>query len=154
MKESGLFDRYIREIREGKYVLHGSPKKLSVIEPRQAQSTNPMHAKYGVYATSYLNIALLYAAIHEDRTLWGWRADFAKSLEIQLVSSVPLQGKKGYLHVLPREPFEVVEEGFTLIARKPIVPKKTFSVDPGLLDGLQKEHLIRIEVTLAANHLR
>jgi hypothetical protein len=150
MKESDIFARYIREVLEGKYVLHGSPKKLSVIEPRQAISRRPEHSQRGVYASSYVNIALLYAVIHIDRTLWGWRADFDKSLKIDIITSVPLSGEEGYIHVLPRAPFKVVDEGFTLLTREPIAPRQVFSVHKDVLKGLQENHLIRIHANLAA----
>ena len=122
---------YLAGLPEGTFVLHGSPHKLSIIEPRVPPflDTFPELGRRGVYGTLAPRIALLYANIHEDRANWGWKADFNKSPTITVVAPDPCKGGSGYVYVLPRARFTCFfGKGLTCAAYEAIVPMWSVAV--------------------------
>ena len=125
----------------GNVVLHGSPFRFGVVEPRQCliESEDPLHKECGVYGSQYAPISLLYSIIHENRSNWGWRVDFEKSAEITVTDPNELKGGVGYLYVLPKTPFtKDIGDGVCCIAYEPITPIEVLEVHPTVLEYLQK----------------
>ena len=151
MQGTELF-RHLRGI-PGDIVLHGSPYLVPIIEPKQAvhDTGTPELNECAVYGTRYGAIALLYALIHEDRSNWGWRADFSESDEILVVAPDPFKGGPGYLYVLPRRPFtKVIGNGICHIAYEPVTPVEVLEVHPTVLEYLQEHCGVRLELPDAA----
>lgn len=146
MEGTRLF-QYLEELPVEDFVLHGSPTKLSEVEPRQAfhRADKPEHNEFAIYGTLHIEIAILYAILPKN-LLWGWKIDPQNPREILVIVPTSFKGSVGYVHVLPRGPFiNTIGGGLILTAHEPIVPVKVLEVHPNVLRYLQDECSVRIE---------
>lgn len=130
----------LQKIPHQKYVLHGSPLPLSVVDPRQAycggerQETN----QFAVYGTLLIDVAVVHAIIRRNRgrNRFAWWLN-TNNVRFQMYAqNVSLQ--TGYVHVLPREYFRVTWGGLLCLSEKPVPAVKIYRVEPGILNLLPK----------------
>jgi len=142
MRHDELYERLL-EIPHDEFLIHGSPHKLEVIEPRKAQfARNPAFDQLGVYATNCIEIALVHALIHNESTQWGYaRQPLSSFLYIEVPKNF-MHGP-GFVYLLPRQKFERVAS-FTFVAREPIEPVEILSVDAEVLDELTDREAIEV----------
>ena len=135
--------RYLRSLTEKRqFTFHGSPHKVEMLEPRQAlhDGGHPELNQFGVYATDCVQIALLYALIHEDRNKWGWKWDpYTRPGELMVVVPDPFKGGPGYLYVLNRTDFSTDGNGVSRISHKAVTPVEILEIHPTTLEDLQRE---------------
>lgn len=146
MEPEEIFE-FLRNLSETNFVLHGSPHLVDTVVPHQStfDGGSSIHNECGIYGTLFVELALLYALIHEDNDAWGWKLDTDAE---QFLVKVPrkCKGGVGYVYVLPRFYFEkVVEGGSICIARKQIVPMVTIQIPAKMMLFLQREAKIRME---------
>lgn len=102
-----------------KWVLHGSGRRRRILAPRKPRGvyTNPLHSHRWVYATTRIDLAVLYAVLGMPSCEWRWEylpgEDGLQKLHIWLPSSVRF--RRGYVHILPREKFYFPKTGSTLV---------------------------------------
>jgi hypothetical protein len=120
-------------VPEDRFVLHGSPYKVSVLEPRQTTyNSHKEFAKFGLYGTPYVEIALLYALIHESRGDWGWAVGGTiTSPKLYVHAFEGFSFGCGHVYVLNRKPFRIIlkSHGQITITRKCLEPVERLEVD-------------------------
>jgi len=147
MRSAELY-RCLEEISEDGFVLHGSPHLLTQIEPRQTSYRRlKAFSRYGVYATTYVEVALLYALIHDSRDRWSWALDeTGPSPKIIVRAEEGCKYGPGYLYVTSRKYFRQIKDGKGLIylTRKPVQVVKVLEVDGFILQELIDRGLLEI----------
>ncbi|NTW30901.1 MAG: hypothetical protein HGA33_06470 [Candidatus Moranbacteria bacterium] len=123
--------------REGKYVFHGSPVKIAILEPRQAGGHDEETGRYendgtrAVFASTYADCAIFRSLIHSREFENEMGINDANQLHFiaDQVLMERAKGKIGYVYVLDKKdfgdfrgldctsketmhPIEVVEVGF------------------------------------------
>ncbi len=122
----------IHKISHEKFVIHGSTSKRKVLVPRRP---NPIARskelrRKAVYATSVVEVAIIYAVIHGDPR---WR--YIKGGEVVLY--FPEEGYKlreGYIHVCRREEFK--GNPLVLSSNRQVRPVEIIKVHPAMLEEL------------------
>lgn len=141
MQETELL-RCLRSFTEElRYVFHGSPHLVEILEPRQAfhDVERPELNQHAVYASCFHSISLLYAVIHEDRNRWGWKwMPNQEPCELTVVAPARIRGGPGYLYVLEAKEFSAHVHPLNLISYKPVVPVHTLEIPPTILEDLQR----------------
>jgi hypothetical protein len=138
----------LKGIPEDKFVLHGSPHKVIDLEPRQTHyDSHKQFTEFGLYGTPFIEIALLYALIHESRGNWGWIIPHTtKSLKLFVHVFEGFSCGSGYVYVLNKKYFRSIEEskGQVSITRSRIRPVETLKVDAVVLQELIEKNLAEI----------
>lgn len=128
----------IHKISHEKFVIHGSTSKRKVLVPKRPDPTarnKDLHRK-AVYATSVVEVAIMYAVIHGDPK---WR--YFKGGEFVLY--FPEEGYKlreGYIHVCRKEEFE--GNPLVLSSSRPVRPVEIIKVHPAMLEELGEKDRI------------
>ena len=125
----------LREYVARGYVLHGSNKRLEVIDPRQANeySDRSESNRIAVYATTDPRIALIFATIRlpasGSATLRIWRGDLQITVEGCSVCRC-----SGFVHILRADGFEHAgrDERISLLSVSPI---DIIPVEPTILES-------------------
>jgi hypothetical protein len=142
--------RLERYLADG-YLLHGSKKRIEILEPRQSRDDDPTRIagnSNAVYAEGVdVRIPILKALFEkDDPTLNGWRSGYSTQgpgTPILVVGENYRFGS-GFVHVLPRDTFEIEgdERDQEYVSRAPVAPIDVIEVDPGileLLDGVTRD---------------
>lgn len=147
------FIRRLQKIPHKDFLLHGSSTRLRSgrVMPKKPQivfRNSPELFKKRVYATPVIPIALLYAVIHQNHSVWDWcfmRQEGKLNLYCRVKKS-PLVVGRGYIHVLPRAGFENKRTGVTFRSRQSAQATEVIRVPPRIFDWLMKNgefHLVR-----------
>lgn len=141
--------RRLLEIPADQFVMHGSPHRLDTVEPHQAVfEGRPELSRYGVYATQVIEVAVLYAVIHEKRDLWGYaHLPLSDFMEVHVPSG--FQPRSGFIHVLPKQAFERVCS-YTYLACSAVQPTMVFPVQAEALRHLERDGVIEVLVQKTA----
>jgi len=102
--------------KEGKYVFHGSPEQIEILEPRQAEKINKKTGemeKYGepaIYATVYAETAIFRALINAKDVIGDSESSFGMNesgLHFSTTKNLLEAAKKkvGKVYVLDRQKF-------------------------------------------------
>lgn len=148
MDGTELFRR-LQRVSYEKFVLHGSPHKLSILEPRQAyfREESPHANEHAIYATTYTPIAVLYALIREPQETWGWRIETdPKDFGLQVRAPAELRLGSGYLYLLPRQHFISNPDdplGIVSRAYEPLTPRRVYEVDASVMEYMEEQHLVK-----------
>jgi len=148
MRGNTLFS-HLERLPHEQFVLHGSPLNLHCIEPKQAifEEHRDLN-EYGIYATTIVEIALLYALVNEDKRNWGWREMVRDGKPILgLVVPEGFTPSPGYVHVLSRRGFHDIEAfpGIHIAYGDPKTPVETLTVDVEVLEDLQRDGRLILE---------
>lgn len=138
----------LENLPEDRYVLHGSPHKLSNILPRQTLMDGgiPEYQEYAIYGTQYVPVAVLYANIHVRRDWWGWSLDGEGVLVIRSMPGVVITPQPGCIHLLPQAPFtKRVLKGMTCLAYEPLTPLEHVDAPVALFEHLVAIGSVRID---------
>lgn len=120
-----------------KYVLHGSDKPIEVVEPRQAKTRQkvPINNQLAVYASLCIAVPIIHAVIRhvDESSQMSW--------EIKKDERIHVWGRgvrfvTGYVHLLPKESFEIHEGGLFCLSRKPVKTVRAYRVEPQILHKL------------------
>lgn len=138
----------LESIPEDRYVLHGSPYKLSQILPHQtaADGIIPEYQEHAVYGTIYPPMAMLYAVIHDPRDCWGWKVDEDGVLVFRMLDTLPLTPKDGYIYVLPRASFtKIISPGSACLAYQEVPVIETIEVPAAAFRFLEMTGRLRLD---------
>ena len=132
--------RQLREFLAEGYVFHGSKKKSSILEPRQANDTDESRIigrQNAIYATDkHLEIPLFMAMKdRKDPSNISIKSGYHGYGDQFYMYGENATLTPGYVYVLPRDTFEVIsdEEGNDeLISREPVMPYAVFKVRPDI----------------------
>lgn len=116
----------------GKYLLHGSPIQLNVLEPRKANDFSKVWGNIvAVYATTKSEIALFHAVFNPESLprgigsfRWGYASSaqaFTKFYASPKLNRADVWGN-GHVYVLTREDFESLENSSEYRSFKAIRP--------------------------------
>ncbi len=132
MTDKEIFD-YLCGLSHKKFVLHGSPHELKVLEPRQADGGSKYSFKNlnAVYASIVIHDAVIKAVIHGE-VGWTFEED-----DRTYVHGEGLLPRPGYIYVLDQKKFEKLPNELWFASHEPVEPLETFRVTPGILDHLQ-----------------
>lgn len=127
------------------FVLHGSPKLINKIEPKRAflEKGGPLHNEFGIYGTTIVEIAILYALIHEDDNIWQWRID-SDSGELSVKLPNDFKSGHGWIYILQRSYFKELVGGVIYISYESISPFKKIKIPVEMMDFLQEENKLII----------
>ncbi len=144
MRHAELYQRLL-EIPEDRYVMHGSPYELEIIEPRRTGRDDvPAYNHLGVYATTCIEIALLYATIHTKRTEWGFAPQTTTSTLDVRVPLGFIHGP-GFVHILPKEGFEELTLA-AFVSHKPVRPVEVFPIDRDVLFEMIENRTVEVGI--------
>jgi hypothetical protein len=137
---------HLKHVSEEHYVLHGSPHHATTLEPRQTEyDSHKEFAQFGLYGTPYVEIALLYALIHESRGEWGWAIGGTPTNPKFYVHVFEgFSSGSGYVHILDRTLFSTIRKshGQVAIARASIPVLESLSVDEEVLQELLQKDVL------------
>ena len=145
MRSAELYHR-LEGISEDAFVLHGSPQILTHLEPRQTSfNTAKAFSKYGLYATTCVEIALLYALIHDTRDAWGWKWDPANPSPIRVEAFDNCRYGPGYIYVVHRKPFRTIKGNPLIQITQKTESNAVFAIIPKqIVHELKKHHFFYI----------
>lgn len=148
MRGTELFS-HLERIPHEHFVLHGSPLELHSIAPQQAvfEERRDLN-EHGIYATTAVEIALLYALVHEDRGDWGWCGAVRDGKPIlKVVVPEGFTPASGYVHVLSRRGFHDIEAfpGLHIAYGDPKTPDEILPIDAEVFEELQRNGLLIVE---------
>ncbi len=142
---AGKILKRIEKISHKKFVIHGSITKRSVLIPKKplpSARVKTFHQK-AVYATSVVEIAILYAVIHGDPR-WKY---IPKEGFCVIVPEGGYKLCEGYIHVCLRKDFK--GGPLASFSKKPVVPTDVIKVHPDMLTILKETNrLIFVEKQL------
>lgn len=129
------------------YLLHGSPHLITRLEPRQAQDDAKTGGNQcGVYATTHPVFATWRGILHKGescRTGWSWNDNGAKIL----FAEGQVELGDGYVYILPRDSFQIVEGDSTeYVSYDPVTPIQVVKVTRQDLLDLQSEFDFKIDI--------
>lgn len=124
--------------KKGKYVFHGSPDQIDILEPRQAEKkskeTGKMekHGKPAVFATQYADIAIFRALINAKNVIGHSESSFGIDRDRLYFSATKnlldaAKKKVGKVYVLNRQRFGNFK-GMQCQSKGPIIPLKIIEV--------------------------
>jgi hypothetical protein len=127
---------FFNRLSQEDFVLHGSPHRFDIAEPRQARAAvakrhQNLNAIYGSIATEF---ALIHAMISDEHGESCYRIDAEQGLIV--VKGGHLVVSPGYVYVLPTATFEPLDDGvggMWRVAYQPVVPTARVEVDATLL---------------------
>jgi hypothetical protein len=122
------------------YLFHGSKSRVEVLEPRQARDgdgTRKLTNMRGVYATDHIEIPVFMALKAPQDAEKSWTSGYSHNHGDETFS---MHGNNtvltpGWVHVLPRDTFEVLEEGGSneTVSMEPVRPIASIEVKPDIL---------------------
>jgi hypothetical protein len=133
----------LKEYLSQGYLLHGSKNKIEVIEPRQAHDDNresKVTNLHGVYAADDIRVPVFMALFDKkDPTKKGWTSYYhATNREEITVGGKNVTFTPGYIHVLPNETFQKMEDehGQETVSFEPVTPIDVIRITPEILELL------------------
>ena len=129
--------RYLTQLPDDKYLLHGSPTLTERLEPRQADciggdgKIDAEKSQYGVYASLWVRDAVVSAIVHNRR---GWTV--SEDLRTFTVLGEKATLGSGYLYVLPQDKFVRLSNVFWFISKGPVAPIRILEIGPDILKHL------------------
>jgi hypothetical protein len=123
--------RRIANIPHTTAVIHGSQRRRRLLIPRKPSPTATKIKKYrqrAVYATSFVEIGVMYAVIKEDPL---WKIGARNGLRLKMPEGFRYTTTKGFIHVCQKQAFKGGK--FVSIAKKPVRPIRVIPVSPDLL---------------------
>lgn len=131
-EEQRALARFLCNLSEHEFVLHGSPHRLTTIEPRLARGAknSPHQNLFAVYASIAVEYALIHALIPEP----NYHID--RDNELLVVFGDEITVRSGYIYVLPAVDFEPLDDGaggIWRIAKKPVTALAVIEAHPALL---------------------
>lgn len=138
--EQEKLDRLRDYLAQG-YLLHGTKKRLAVLEPRQSSDDDPKRITgkaFAIYAEKEdVRIPILMALFDKaDKSAGGWRSSYSQRGDGPLVvSGENCRFTAGYVYVLPPDTFEQegTENDREYISRSAIRPVAVIEVTPEIL---------------------
>jgi hypothetical protein len=133
----------LQRISHEKYVLHGSDRPLEVVEPRKPTLIHrePLWNHHAIYASMTMEIQIFRAVIRDDPGARVTTMGACWSLNVEDecwdVWGSGVRFVTGYIHVLPREPFEKVGIESTCLSREPVRTEWVHRVEPSILTRLE-----------------
>lgn len=123
---------FLQKLPHDTFVLHGSPQRLTVVEPRQAAGNPkwPHLCMYAVYASISVEFALIHALIEKPSYVLDEKE------ECIMVRGEKIVVNSGYIYVLPIHPFTPIDDGvggMCLTAKEPVEALAVVEVVPEML---------------------
>jgi len=120
--------RYLEALPHQLFVLHGSPHRFDVVEPRQASSASGADRNlHAIYASIAIYDPIIRAVIHGNAS---W--ELTRGGEVRVWGS-GLRLGSGYIYILPREKFQLLANKIYLVAHEPIKPRRVIRIEPNIL---------------------
>jgi hypothetical protein len=125
---------YLKVLSPEEFVLHGSPHKTAVLEPKQAECLKPDGSKdweksqRGVYASISIETTVICSVLHNHA---GWSVDNDR-IEIYVNGKDVTLGQ-GYIYILRQKNFRQLSNRLWFIAYYPVRPVVTLTVGPDIL---------------------
>jgi hypothetical protein len=100
---------------EGKYVFHGSPGHISILEPKQAYNFGKEHGEPSIVATPMADVAIFRAVINSKNfpenhaSSFGVNEDGTLHFEASKDILENIKSKKGFVYVLSKAGFKSFE---------------------------------------------
>jgi predicted methyltransferase len=124
--------------KENKYVFHGSPHKIKILEPKQSKNMNKEtgnmenHGEPSVFATQYADFAIFRALINNDNVIGSSESSFViEGIQMHFSTTKNLMDaakkKVGKVYVLDKKNFQDIDE-VQCISNVQIVPLKVIEV--------------------------
>jgi len=122
-------------------VLHGSDRPLEVVEPQTPTIVHedPLSNQHAIYASMTVEVPIFRAVMRHDLAApapgINWHLNTRDACWD--VRGSGLRFTTGYIHVLPREHFEMLDLGITCLCRVPVRTERIHKVDPSILTRLK-----------------
>lgn len=131
----------LEEYQSQGFLFHGSKKKIELLEPRQAHDDSPDDTKLNdlnaVYATDDLRIPIIMALFDKKDKSKKSRGFYScTNNEKMFAGGENITFTPGYIHVLPKEKFQEVEDERTkeTVAFENVLPMDIIRITPEILD--------------------
>jgi hypothetical protein len=144
-KNKEIISRLTSYLNQG-YVLHGSKSSSPILEPRQAHDVNPdrvLGKAYALYAEGTDIRIPIFMALKAPKiadAYGGYTSGYSGHGPDQplRISGKNLAFTTGFVHVLPRDSFEIEEHGddTELMSRVPVEAIEIIRVEPSILEEL------------------
>ena len=137
-KAKHMEDKIINKETKPAYLYHGSPKLLTILEPRTARGVGVgKHKLHGIYASSSPTFAIAFALpiLPDEFGNLAWQLDFQADHPRIMVRAGQLdEGGIGYVYQLPSSRFEALDE-YQWITYEAVEPLKYEVVEAKLYLG-------------------
>lgn len=142
MKRYERLMKRLESISHDQFVMHGTTKRLrhGALIPRKQWikfPNKPELCRKRVYATTVIDIAVIYAVVDIPSALWDWRLMRVNG-EYGLYCRMKQEASlcSGFIHVLPRRQFKTLQKRFIYSSRQRVRPVQTIRIPDGVLPWL------------------
>jgi hypothetical protein len=125
------------------FLFHGSKKRLAILEPRQANDSQPGKETIGnlnaVYALDTFRVPILAALMDEkDKSIGGWKRELSDDGTTLIVGGENFTFTNGYVHVLPPDNFKTEEHdgNYEIVSYTAVTPTDAVEVRPSIVNLL------------------